>query len=396
MSDDVPSFKHITPGGTIGMVGGGQLGRMFAIAAAQLGYRVVVFCNRDDEPAAQVATATVTGQLDDPIAIERFASQCDVITLEFENIPAETMRRCADHAPVHPSQNVLATTQDRFLEKSCFLNAGLPVTPFEKVQDRQSLLQAGERLGFPMVVKTARDGYDGRGQYRINTANHVDEVDWASADDWITEAFVKFDCEVSVIVTTSATGESAAFPVFRNQHRNHILDLTSLPVNIPASIEKQAQEIAIKAASTLGLVGIMCVEFFVRGEDVMINEVAPRPHNSGHVTIEACHTSQFEQHVRAVCGLPLGDPNMKVHAAAMLNILGDLWSYEDGQTPGEPSWEELLDDSRVSLHLYGKAEPKPARKMGHMTIVGDDLEAIERSLRESFERGRNQPALSSG
>ena len=361
--------KIIQPGATIGMVGGGQLGRMFAMAAASMGYHVVVFSESADTPAAQVAHRTVIGALDDAVAVDKFASQCDVITLEFENIPAATMQRCNQHSPTYPAASVLAIAQDRLIEKTTLQNAGLPVTPFAEVSDAASLIQASETLGWPMVVKTAREGYDGKGQHKVEEASGADQVPWHSFDSWIAEKWVPFQKEVSVVVAVSSRGESKAFPVFENRHSNHILDISLAPASIGDEIAERARAVATVAAETLGVVGLLCVEFFVVDGDVVINEVAPRPHNSGHLTIEATQTSQFEQHVRAVCGLPLGCTAMKGGHAAMANLLGDKWFDESG-ADHEPLWHQAMGDSAIHVHLYGKQHAKPGRKMGHLTLVG--------------------------
>ncbi|TWU59999.1 N5-carboxyaminoimidazole ribonucleotide synthase [Rubripirellula tenax] len=361
-------MKTILPGSTIGMVGGGQLGRMFAIAASSMGYDVVVFCEGVDTPAAQVASGSVVGKLDDKDAMDAFASQCNVITLEFENIPAATIARCEQFASTYPSASVLATAQDRLIEKNTLQDSGLPVTPFAKVNDAESLNAAGKTLGWPMVVKTARSGYDGKGQSKVESAADAEQIDWTACDAWIAEKWVPFDCEVSVVVARRADGVSKCFPVFENAHANHILDVSVVPASVSPAVSEEAKRIATSAAETLNVVGLLCVEFFVDGENLMINEVAPRPHNSAHLTIEACVTSQFEQHVRAVCGLPLGSTELKCPAAAMANLLGDVWTG----AASSPAWDRALDDADVSLHLYGKREAKPGRKMGHLTITGRD------------------------
>lgn len=370
----IPSV--ILPGATIGMVGGGQLGRMFASAAAKLGYRVGVFCGSSDEPAASVAAFTVCGPLEDHSAIENFARRCDVITLEFENIPAETIAVCSRHAPTYPDASVLATAQDRLIEKSVLRDAGLPVTPFTPVRSADEAIKAAGELGWPIIVKTQRSGYDGKGQHRLTGPSDASEVDWPGGGDWIAEAMIGFDCEVSVLVARTTDGQTATFPVFENAHRNHVLDLTTLPAAIDPELESRARQIAIEATECLGVVGLLCVEMFVAGDEILINEVAPRPHNSGHITMEACATSQFEQHVRAICGLPLGDTSLIVPAAAMVNLLGDLW-----QTDAGPNWPAMLEINGVSMHLYGKHAARPGRKMGHITGVGTSIsEVVERLI----------------
>ncbi len=373
MTNDSPV---VLPGSTIGMVGGGQLGRMFAMAAASMGYEVVVFCESDETPAAQVAHRVVVGALDDPAAVDQFAKQCAVITLEFENIPAKTIARCGEFAPTYPAASVLATAQDRLLEKSTLRDAGLPVTPFAEVHDANSLAAVAETLGWPLIVKTSRSGYDGKGQHRVESLAEAGDVPWDSVDGWIAEQCIDFEREVSVVVARTVDGRVECFPVFENSHRNHILDVTLVPAAVPDELAADACRIALEAARTLDVVGLLCVEFFVSRGAVMINEVAPRPHNSGHLTIEACQTSQFEQHVRAVCNLPLGSTQLRSPAAAMANLLGDLWSNEGDP----PAWDQAIVDSGVSLHLYGKQTAKPGRKMGHLTITGEDRDELNERI----------------
>ena len=360
--------KTLPPGSTIGMVGGGQLGRMFASAASAMGYRVIVFSETDDAPAVQVTHQTVVGDLRDDSAIDQFAAQCDVITLEFENIPADTIARCHKFAPTYPAASVLATAQDRLVEKKTLRDAGLPVTPFSEVFDADSLIAAADSLGWPLIVKTSRSGYDGKGQHRIDSAEAADSIAWESCDGWIAEQCIDFDREISVIVARTPDGRSECFPIFENSHHNHILDVSFAPADISPFQSDEAKEIAMAAADKLNVVGLLCVEFFVDDNRLMVNEVAPRPHNSGHLTIEGCETSQFEQHVRAICNLPLGSTRLRGRAAAMANLLGDLWS----PTGDAPDWNRVLQDGSIGLHLYGKQGAKRGRKMGHLTITGDD------------------------
>ena len=352
------------------------------MAAASMGYEVVVFCESSDEPAAQVAHRSVIGKLGDASAVDTFARQCDVITLEFENIPAETIARCGQYAPTYPSASVLATAQDRLREKTTFRDAGLPVTPMAAVNDLDTLRAASESLGWPMIVKTARSGYDGKGQVRVESIADAERVPWKDCDAWIAERCIEFDLEVSVVVARTVEGKQVAFPAFENSHRNHILDVTVTPASIPEGVADEAVRIAFAASEVIDVVGLLCVEFFVRGDQVMINEVAPRPHNSGHLSIEACVTSQFEQHVRAICNLPLGSTALRSGAAAMANLLGDLWA-EDG-TP--PKWERVFHDPSISLHLYGKRSAKRGRKMGHLTATGTSVDSVRRAVLESRDR----------
>ena len=384
--------RTVPPGSTLGMVGGGQLGRMFALTAARMGYPVRVFCQDASDPAAQVAPEVVTGSLRDEALAERFARGCAVITLEFENLPASTIAACGRHAPTYPSASVLQIAQDRLLEKATLRDAGLPVTPFAEVgdpgspHDPGSLRRIGAALGWPLIVKTARSGYDGKGQYRVASPQDAEGVPWETADRWVAEARVDFDRELSVIVARTPSGRTETFPVFENVHVNHILDATLLPAGVPDDVAGQARRIAIRAAEQLQVVGLLCVEFFCVGERLMINEVAPRPHNSGHVTIEACATSQFEQQLRAICDLPLGSTRLIAGGAAMVNLLGDLWPEPDVS----PRWDAALGVEGVRLHLYGKRATKAGRKMGHMTSLGDDPAEALRRVRMARDRCRGR------
>ncbi|MEM6473713.1 MAG: 5-(carboxyamino)imidazole ribonucleotide synthase [Planctomycetota bacterium] len=363
------SPKTLKPGATIGMVGGGQLGRMFAMAAIRMGFKVVVFCGHVEEPAAEIATRTVTGTLTDRETVLDFARQCDVITLEFENIPAETIRWCEEFAATYPSHHVLATAQDRIAEKSSFRDAGLAVTPFAPVGNAGDVERFAQDHGWPVIVKTARSGYDGKGQFRAEDRIQSDQIPWDVASSWIAEKRINFEKEASVVVARSCHGETRCFPPFENDHQDHILDVSFCPSTLSDQQMELAESIAIGAAEAIGLVGLLCVELFVVDEStLLINEVAPRPHNSGHLTIEACFTSQFEQHVRAVCGLPLGSTKLRVGGAAMANLLGDLWS-EAGEPP---PWEDMLACDHTNLHLYGKKHAMPGRKMGHVTATAED------------------------
>ncbi|MGB7343890.1 MAG: 5-(carboxyamino)imidazole ribonucleotide synthase [Pirellulaceae bacterium] len=379
--------QPILPPATIGMVGGGQLGRMFAIAAASMGYEVVVFCHAENEPAAQVAHRCVFGRLDDKDAVLRFAQQCDVITLEFENLAAEMIALCSEYAPTYPSAKVLSTAQDRLIEKTTLCDAGLPVTPFAEVHDTDSLISASKKLGWPMIVKTARSGYDGKGQQRVKSADDAATVSWDSAESWIAEKCIAFDREVSVIVARTVDGRTQCFPVFENDHCNHILDITTVPASVSPELERRGRAVAISVAEALDVVGLICVEMFVMDDgDLMINEVAPRPHNSGHLSIEGMETSQFQQHVRAVCGLTLGSTELIGGGAAMANLLGDLWN-EDG-TP--PNWNAALSVPGVHLHLYGKQTAKPGRKMGHLTATASTVAEAKRRVQQARESLRSQ------
>lgn len=382
--------KHppVLPGQTIGMLGGGQLGRMFAIVARRMGYRVVVLTDHDHDPAAQVSDEVICGPFSAE-NLDQLAAQCDVVTLEFENIPDQAVRRIADAVPTHPSAHVLATAQDRSVEKTTLAGFGLPVTPFRTISDlsstqgQQEWADAVEAFGYSLIVKVARSGYDGKGQQRI------DRPDQAAAalatftnERVVVEQCIDFEREISAIVARNADGQSAVFPLFENRHANHILDVTTCPASISGETAEAAHTIAMTVAEKLDLVGILCVEMFVQPNgDVLINEIAPRPHNSGHLTIEATGVSQFEQQLRAVCGLPLGDTRLRC-PAAMANLLGDLWQE------GTPAFDRALTVPGVTLHLYGKADARRRRKMGHLTATASTLAEAEENVQLARRRLR--------
>ncbi|MEP6808792.1 MAG: 5-(carboxyamino)imidazole ribonucleotide synthase [Chthoniobacterales bacterium] len=363
------------PGATIGVMGGGQLGRMFAVAARTMGYRVHIFTPEENGPASQLADATTTADYADETAVRQFAEAVDVITFEFENIPIETIKWCEETRTVRPAGSILHIAQNRLREKNFLAGAGLPVAPFKAVRSARELEAALEQIGRPAILKTAAFGYDGRGQQTIKAEDDFEKI-WqaSSADELVLEQVVNFEKEISVIVARGADGEMMTFPACENIHRNHILDLTVVPARIDPTVETEAARLASAIAEKLGLVGLLAVEMFLQSDGkLIVNELAPRPHNSGHWTIEGCSTSQFEQHVRAVCGLPLGVTDL-LKPSAMVNLLGDLWSG------GEPDWRAALRTSGVHLHLYGKAEPRAGRKMGHLTATGGSVaSAIERA-----------------
>ena len=359
MTDDQ---RIIPPGGTIGIVGGGQLGRMAALAAAPLGYRCHIFCPDTDSPAEQVADRATVASYDDIEALDRFARDVDVITYEFENLPTEAFARMGRVAPVRPHWRCLEVAQHRGTEKG-FVNAqGIGTAPYRLVQDADGLAAALDAIGRPAVLKTTRLGYDGKGQVMIGNDNGDEPAAaWAAMGgaEGILEGFVDFHCEVSAIVARSLDGNTAAFDVVENRHEHHILATTTAPASISDDLAREAQTMAAKLATALDMVGLLAVEMFVTSDGrLLVNELAARPHNSGHWTIDACHTSQFEQFVRAVCGLPLGDPT-RHSDAVMTNLLGDEID----------NWADLLANPADHLHLYGKAEARPGRKMGHVTRV---------------------------
>lgn len=376
----------VRPGATIGVLGSGQLGRMFAIAARRMGYRVHTFSPDSDTPTGQVADVEVTASYDDLDAVRAFARGVSVVTFEFENVPAAAAAAAAEVVPVRPSGPVLHVTQQRLREKAFLEEAGLPVTPFLPVHSLADLRRGLDRIGYPAVLKQAASGYDGKGQVKIGAPDEADPAFSAvgGGEGCILEAFVPFVRELSVVAARGLDGDFVAYEAAENQHRRHILDVTVCPAPVPAATGRAATEIAREVLQRLEVVGVLCVELF-ECEDgrLLVNELAPRPHNSGHFTIDACVTSQFEQQLRAVCGLPLGSPRQH-RPAAMANLLGDLWEA------GEPDWAAALRLADVKLHLYGKEEARPGRKMGHLTALGrtpEDARARVLQAREALGGG---------
>jgi 5-(carboxyamino)imidazole ribonucleotide synthase len=355
----------VLPGSTIGVLGSGQLGRMFAIAARRMGYRVHTYSPDDDTPTGQVADVEVTASYDDLDRVREFARAVDVVTFEFENVSSDAAAAAAEHAPVRPDGAVLSICQNRVREKAFLRNHGFPVGAYRVVESESDLVAAFEQLGGAAVVKRAGFSYDGKGQARIEKASELSGA-WSAigAQEAVLERFVDFDHEISVIVARGADGSRSDFGVMRNVHVRHILDHTVHDDEHPA--RREAVEIAHAIARALELVGVLCVEFFVAPDgSLLVNELAPRPHNSGHLTVDACVTSQFEQQLRAVCGLPLGS-SRPLAPAAMANLLGDLWSES------EPDWAAACAMPEIKLHLYGKSRPRPGRKMGHLTALAAD------------------------
>ncbi len=378
----------ILPGATLGVLGSGQLGRMFAIAARRMGYRVHVLSPDTDTPTGQVADVEVNASYDDLDAVARFARIVDVVTFEFENVPAAAAELAARYAPVRPRGGVLHVTQHRVREKTFLRQHGFPVAPSCVVHSPQELRQSLARLGCPAVLKTAGWGYDGKGQTLIQTLHEADAA-WLALDtgEAVLEAFVDFDRELSVIVARSVDGSMATYGPMENEHHNHILDITCAPASVSEQICAEALDMSREVAAKLDVVGILCVEFFLtRDNRLLINELAPRPHNSGHLTIDAHVTCQFEQQVRAVCGLPLGSTHQH-RPAAMANLLGDHL------VSAEPNWESLLSWPTVKLHLYGKHTPRLSRKMGHLTATADSpamaKSHVKNARRELVSRAAN-------
>jgi 5-(carboxyamino)imidazole ribonucleotide synthase len=366
----------LPPGSTVGIVGGGQLGRMLTVCAHQLGYRVAVLTGgAKDTPAGRVAEIEIATGFDDETGIERFVAESDVITWEFENVDLALVD-VADRAgvEVRPAGDIVAVAQDREREKLALVEAGVRVAEWRPARTIAEMRTAVEALRVPVIAKAARFGYDGKGQVRID---HPDQVTAAweqlGGARLVVEAVIPFLRELSVIVARDENGVTVDHGVMENHHEHHILDTTMVPAEIPGERQAEATALARHIADAWRLVGVLAVEIFDTGTDLIVNEVAPRPHNSGHCSIEAAPASQFEQQLRAVCGLPLGDGACR--PAAMVQLLGDLWA------DGEPDWSAALADPAVHLHLYGKADARPRRKMGHLTCVGDDpTQALQRAV----------------
>jgi 5-(carboxyamino)imidazole ribonucleotide synthase len=358
--------KIILPNSTIGVFGSGQLGRMFAIEARQMGYRVHTFSPDTDTPTGQVADLETSADYNDLERVEKFARAVDVVTFEFENVPSRTVEIAARFAAVHPKGEILHTTQNRLREKTFLEKNGFPVAPFRHIKTVDQLYRAADELGLPAVLKTAGFGYDGKGQQKIKALGEIGHAfDNLAGNEAVLEAFIEFEKEVSVVCARDQKGDFAHYGVIENSHANHILDISFAPALVAEKVFRDAVEIARSVAETLDYVGTLCVEFFLTGDEkLLINELAPRPHNSGHLTFDAALTSQFEQQLRAVCGLPLGATDF-YSPVAMANLLGDVWAK------GEPVWDEALREPRVKLHLYGKAEARPGRKMGHLTAIDE-------------------------
>jgi 5-(carboxyamino)imidazole ribonucleotide synthase len=359
----------LLPGATIGVLGGGQLGRMMALAARRMGYRICVLDRDARCPTGQVADDVVVGTLDDVDAARTVAERSSVVTLDTEHVPAELLEAIASICPVRPSPSVLATIQDRAVQKR-FLDAqGLPQARWAPVGSEAELAAAVATIGRPSILKARRAGYDGKGQARLDPGGDP-RASWHSIGDHpaVLEALVPFAREVSVVLARAMDGEIRVYPLAENVHRRHILHTTRAPAPMPEDRRRRAETLATTIATKLDHVGVMAVEMFELADgELLINEIAPRTHNSGHYTYGACATTQFEQHVRAVCGLPLGD-SRAFTGAVMVNLIGDLW------VDGEPPWQHVLARPEARLHLYGKLTPAPGRKMGHVVLLDDDTD----------------------
>jgi 5-(carboxyamino)imidazole ribonucleotide synthase len=372
----------ILPGATLGLLGGGQLGRMFTVAARTLGYRVTVLDPDALSPAAEFATGHLNTAYTHPVSLDELAQKCAAVTTEFENAPAEVLVALARRTVVRPSGNAVAVAQDRSREKAFIAAHGLPVGPFAAIASEADFAPALAAVRLPAILKTARFGYDGKGQAPVATPADLERcfADWQRVP-CVLEERLALDREISVILARAADGEVAVFPVAENRHARGILDLTIAPARIPDALAAEATALATRLATALDYVGVLAVEMFEVGGRLLVNEIAPRPHNSGHYTIDACRTSQFEQQVRVLCGLPLGDPSLH-SPAVMVNLLGDIWSG------GEPRWEAVLQHAGAHLHLYGKREARPGRKMGHVTVCEPTLDrALEVAMAIRHELG---------
>ena len=359
------------------MLGGGQLGRYFVMAAHEMGYRVWVLDPDPESPAGRIADRHLVADYADAGALAEFAQGCAAVSTEFENVPAETLRQLATACPVHPSADAVAVCQNRIREKRFLLDHGLPCGPVAVITDANSLVVPDSL--FPAVLKVARFGYDGKGQMSVTSVDDLPAA-WAQLghEPCVLERRLVLDCELSVVLARSVDGAVAVYPVVENRHRHGILDVSLAPAAQAEALHAQARDLACRIASQLGFVGTLAVEFFVSGGALYVNEMAPRPHNSGHHTLDACAASQYDQQVRALCGLPLA-PAVQHSAATMVNLLGDLWFDADDvdqQYPRTPDWARLAEVDGLVLHLYGKASARRGRKMGHFTVIGNDRDAV--------------------
>ncbi len=370
----------ILPGATIGMLGGGQLGRMFTTAARILGYKVIILEPDPHSPAAHFADEHIEAPYDDPQALVKLGKKCDVITTEFENIPAQTLQKLTEYCPVHPGAAAVKIAQDRMVEKAFILECGLLPVPYGNIETHSDIAKAATKVSFPAILKTARFGYDGKGQQVIKHADQIEAAFKAvNQVPCVLEQRIDLDCEISVILGRNENGTSQCFPVAENIHRDGILFQSIVPARVDEAIAKAAQTAAIRIADKLEYIGVLAVEFFVTKQgELLINEMAPRTHNSGHYTLDACITSQFEQQVRMVCGLPFGDTTL-LSPVVMTNMLGDLWGTS------QPNWNVLLKSPASKLHLYGKQEARKGRKMGHYCTLSNNLDAAIAEANDIFD-----------
>ncbi|HEY3431855.1 MAG TPA: 5-(carboxyamino)imidazole ribonucleotide synthase [Rhodocyclaceae bacterium] len=368
----------ILPPATLGMLGGGQLGRFFVMAAHEMGYKVVVLDPDANSPAGKIADRHLQAAYDDQDALNVMAETCAAVTTEFENVPADTLSYLAKFVPVRPGAEAVAVCQQRMKEKGFLKANGFPHAPYAEIHSEADVKGVDTAL-FPGILKVARFGYDGKGQARVaNRDEALAAFQQFKGEPCVLEAMLSLDYEVSVVLARSASGEVKYFPVAENQHTRGILDVSIVPARASACAMSDAQEIAATVAAKMDYMGTLGVEFFVSSGQLFVNEMAPRPHNSGHYTIDTCVTDQFEQQVRALCDLPLGDP--AAHSAAvMVNILGDIWFLDDPHHTKEPDWSKLFAVPNLKLHLYGKHHARPGRKMGHFTVIGNDPAQVQQA-----------------
>jgi 5-(carboxyamino)imidazole ribonucleotide synthase len=354
----------LQPGAWLGLLGGGQLGRMFTMAAQSMGYRVAVLDPGDHSPAGTVADRHVRADYLDQDALATLAALCHGVTTEFENVPARSLEYLAGHCRVSPAAAAVAIAQDRIREKDFVRQCGVATAPYAVIRSPADVDAAPDAL-FPGILKVSRLGYDGKGQARIaNRAAARAALDEFGGVPCVLEKLLPLELELSVVVARNERGESRTYPVAENEHARGILDSSIVPARVSAALASRAREAAVIIADRLGYVGVLCVEFFVLADDQLaVNEIAPRPHNSGHYTIDACITSQFEQQARVLAGLPLGSTELHC-PAVMVNLLGEIWAH------GEPDWTRVLEHPMAKLHLYGKTGARPGRKMGHVTCLG--------------------------
>ena len=367
----------ILPGNTLGMLGGGQLGRMFTIAARSMGYEVIVLDPDTFSPAGRLASQHICAKYDDAAALNAMNKSCAAITTEFENIPAEILEQLAVNLPVRPGARAVTITQDRSHEKTFLRDKGFPTAPFVIIRSDADLDGALQTITTPAILKVSRFGYDGKGQYSVNSEADL-QNGWAAlgGNECVLEQRMPLDVEISVVLARSTRNETSTFPVGENIHEHGILDVSIVPARVSPALCDKAVAMATEIALALDYVGVMAVEFFISNGELLVNEIAPRPHNSGHYTLDATATSQFEQQVRAVCGLPLGDTRL-LSPVVMVNMLGDIW--HDNQPP---QWDKLLSHGNVKLHLYGKREARPGRKMGHYNVLAGDVESALQLARD--------------
>jgi 5-(carboxyamino)imidazole ribonucleotide synthase len=388
MQRSLKPMQPILPPATLGVIGGGQLGRFFALAAQRLGYRVAVLDPDFGSPAMQVADMRIAAPYNDPAALDRMAASCAAVTVEFESVPAGSVAHVERRCATAPRAESIAVLQDRIREKRFLRSIGLPVAPFAPVIAAGDVSRAG---CYPGILKLARQSYDGKGQAVVSTASQALAA-WRNLGEapCVLERRMALDSELSVVLARAADGSTRLYPAAENRHRNGILELSVVPARVTPWLAGRAAEMAMRIADCLDYVGVLAVEFFVSEGALLVNEIAPRPHNSGHYTLEACETSQFEQQVRALCGLPLGDPALR-SGVAMINVLGDAWRG------GEPDWTQVLGDSGGTLHLYGKAQARPRRKMGHVTVMreqaADALAVAEGCLERLANRDGTRHSL---